>query len=126
MFRGQVNLGLAGFVLAAIAVRFAFPAVSMEGEAFWIIRTSTLSLKKFLINKFWMSLIPLVVVAEILIVMTNYLLKVTLFMMVLSSITILFMTFGITSLGIGMGAIYPRFKHTSSAEIPTGSEASFI
>jgi ABC-2 type transport system permease protein len=115
-----LNLGLAGFVLAAIAVRFVFPAVSMEGEAFWIMRTSPLSLKKFLINKFWMSLIPLVVVAEVLTVMTNYLLKVTPFMMILSSITIFFMTFGITSLGVGMGAIYPKFKHTSSAEIPTG------
>jgi ABC-2 type transport system permease protein len=41
-------------------------------------------------------------------------------MMILSSITIFFMTFGITSLGVGMGAIYPRFKHTSSAEIPMG------
>lgn len=115
-----LNLGLAGFVLAAIAVRFVFPAVSMEGEAFWIMRTSPLSLKKFLLNKFWMSLIPLVVVAELLTIVTNYLLKVTLFMMVLSSITIFFMTFGITSLGVGMGAIYPKFKHTSSAEIPTG------
>jgi ABC-2 type transport system permease protein len=115
-----LNLGLAGFVLAAIAVRFVFPAVSMEGEAFWIMRTSPFSLKKFLMNKFWMSLIPLVVVAEILTVMTNYFLKATLFMMIFSSITIFFMTFGITSLGVGMGAIYPKFKHTSSAEIPTG------
>lgn len=46
--------------------------------------------------------------------------KATFFMMMLSSITIFFMTFAITSLGVGMGAINPRFKHTSSAEIPTG------
>ena len=115
-----LNLGLAGFVLAAIAVRFVFPAVSMEGEAFWIIKTSPLSLKKFLIDKFWMSLIPLLALAEILTIITNYFLKVTPFMMMLSSITIFIMTFGITSLGVGMGAIYPRFKHCSSAEIPTG------
>jgi ABC-2 type transport system permease protein len=30
-------MGLAAFVLSAIAARFVFPAVSMESEAFWII-----------------------------------------------------------------------------------------
>ena len=33
-----LNMGLAGFVLSAISVRFIFPAVSGEGGAFWIIR----------------------------------------------------------------------------------------
>src|SRR5262249_48650334 len=32
-----INLGLAGFVLAALSVRFLFPSVSMEGRAFWIV-----------------------------------------------------------------------------------------
>ena len=35
-----VNLAMAGFVMATVAVRFVFPAVSAEGAAFWIIRTS--------------------------------------------------------------------------------------
>lgn len=115
-----LNLGLAGFVLSAIAVRFVFPAVSMEGQSFWIIKTSPLSLKKFLWNKFWMALVPLLVLAELLTFFTNYLLKVTHFMMGLSLITIFLMTFGITSMGVGMGAIYPRFKHGNTAEIPSG------
>ena len=40
-----VNLGMAGFVMATVAVRFVFPAVSAEGAAFWIIRTSPISLR---------------------------------------------------------------------------------
>ena len=115
-----LNLGLAGFVLAAIAARFVFPAVSMEGQAFWIIKSSPLSLKKFLWGKFWASLIPLLVLAEALTITTNWLLEVTDFMMGLSLVTIFFMTFGITSLGVGMGALYPRFKHGNAAEIPSG------
>jgi ABC-2 type transport system permease protein len=115
-----LNLGLAGFVLSAIAVRFVFPAVSQEGRAFWIIKTSPLGLRKFLSSKFLMGLLPLLVLAEVLTVTTNYLLRVTPFMMVLSLITIFLMTFGITSLGIGMGALYPRFRHGNVAEIPSG------
>jgi len=115
-----LNLGLAGFVLSAIAVRFIFPAVSQEGRAFWIIKTSPLALKKFLFSKFLMGLLPLLILAEVLTIITNCLLKVTPFMMVLSLITIFLMTFGIASLGVGMGALYPRFKHGNTAEIPSG------
>src|SRR5262249_18048661 len=35
-----VNLAMAAFVLSAVAVRFVFPAVSAEGAAFWIVRSS--------------------------------------------------------------------------------------
>ena len=40
-----LNLGLAGFVLAAIAARFIFPAVSLEGRTFWLLRSSPLELR---------------------------------------------------------------------------------
>ena len=39
-----LNLGMAGFVMATVTVRFVFPAVSAEGAAFWIIRTAPISL----------------------------------------------------------------------------------
>jgi hypothetical protein len=37
-----LNLGMVGFVTSAIAVRFVFPAVSLEGTSFWIIRSAPL------------------------------------------------------------------------------------
>src|SRR5205085_1916622 len=43
-----LNLGLAGFVLAAIAARFIFPAVSLEGRHMWLLRSSPLDLKTLL------------------------------------------------------------------------------
>ena len=39
--------------MATVAVRFVFPAVSAEGAAFWIIRTSPITLRDFLWSKFW-------------------------------------------------------------------------
>jgi len=44
--------------------------------------------------------------------------------MFLSSITIFFLTWGITCLGIGMGAIYPRFHFTHPAHIFSGWEGA--
>jgi ABC-2 type transport system permease protein len=60
------------------------------------------------------------VLAEILIVLSNTLLKVTPFMMGLGIVTVFMMTFGITALGVGLGAVFPKFKHENVAQIPTG------
>ena len=43
--------------------------------------------------------------AQILIITTNLLLQVTPFMMILSSFTLLFLTPGVVSIGIGLGAL---------------------
>ena len=115
-----LNMGLAGFVLSAMAVRFVFPAVSAEGQAFWIIRSAPLSLKKFLWVKFWTYLGPLLILSEILIILSNKLLSVTPFMMGLSTITVFFMVFGITAMGVGLGAAYPNFRLENMAQAATG------
>jgi ABC-2 type transport system permease protein len=114
-----LNLGLAGFVLAAVGVRFAFPAISLERSSFWIIRSSPLGLRGFLWGKFLIAFLPLLILAELLIVVTNLLLHVTPLMMGLSTATIFFMTFGITGLGVGLGAIYPRFRVENASQIAT-------
>jgi len=115
-----LNLGMVGFVTSAVAVRFVFPAVSLEADAFWIIRSAPFLLRDFLWAKFWSSLVPLLVLAEILIILSNTLLKVTPFMMYLGIVTVGLMTFGITALGVGLGALFPQFKHENIAKITTG------
>jgi ABC-2 type transport system permease protein len=116
-----LNMGLALFVLTAVSARFAYPAVSMEREAFWLVKTSPLSLKAFLWIKFFIYYFPLLILTEILIIATNILLNVTPFMMALSTITVFFLVPGIVAMGIGFGAAYPDFK----AENPTQTVTSF-
>jgi ABC-2 type transport system permease protein len=41
-------------------------------------------------------------------------------MMGLGIVTVFMMTFGITALGVGLGAAFPKFKHENVAQIPTG------
>ncbi len=115
-----LNMGLAGFVLSAVSVRFIFPAVSSEGGAFWIIRSSPLTIKRFLWGKFLLYLLPMLLLAETLIIITNYLLQVTTFMMLISSITMFLAVFGIVALGIGFGALYPNFQYQNIAQVATG------
>ena len=115
-----VNLGFAGFVIAAVGVRFLFPAVSLEGRSFWIVRSSPLSMSKVLWSKFIVFVVPLMFLAIVLIVSSNILLKVDLFMMWLTLASIIFLTLALAAMGIGMGAIFPKFKHTNAMEVALG------
>lgn len=116
-----LNMGLATFVLTAVAGRFAYPAVSTEGEAFWLVRSAPISIRTFLWIKFFIYLFPLLILTEILIVATNILLKVAPFMMGLSVITVFFMVPAVVGMAIGLGAAYPDFN----AENPTQVITSF-
>jgi hypothetical protein len=116
-----LNMGLAAFVLSAVAARFVFPAVSMEGEAFWIIQAAPVSVKTFLWIKFFLYYIPLMIMSEILIVASNLLLQVTPFMMFLSATTIFFLVPAVVAMAVGLGAVYPDFK----SENPALSVTSF-
>jgi len=104
-----VNLGMAGFVMATVAVRFVFPAVSSEGSAFWIIRTSPLSLRDFLWSKFWTGLVPVLALTEMLTVAANQFLGIDPLLKAMSAIAIVLMSFALVGLATGLGARYPRF-----------------
>ncbi len=112
-----LNLGLAGFVLASLGVRFIFPSTSLEGGSFWVIHAAPVDYRRFVLEKFFMFLFPLMLLAETLIIISNLLLDVDGYMMLLSSVTILLITVGLTGLGVGMGAIYPKFINENPAQI---------
>jgi ABC-2 type transport system permease protein len=114
-----LNLGLAGFVLAAIAARFVFPAVSLEGRQMWLLRSSPLDLRTLLWSKYWTGTVPLLALALIITVFTNVLLRATPFMMAVSLGTILVLTLAIAALALGFGALYPQFDTENAAQIPT-------
>jgi ABC-2 type transport system permease protein len=113
------NLALAGFVLSAVAVRFAFPAVSLEGKAFWILQTAPISLRSLLWSKFWLNFLPLLLLGVTLVFLSNILLRVPPWMMALSLVTICAMTVGVAAIAVGIGALYPNFGFENAAQIPT-------
>jgi ABC-2 type transport system permease protein len=114
-----LNLGLAGFVLASIAARFIFPAVSLEGRQMWLLRSSPLDLRALLWSKYWVGTVPLLVLGLLLTGLTNALLQVTAFMMLLSLGAMAGLTLAIGALALAFGALYPQFETENAAQIPT-------
>ena len=117
-----VNLAMAAFVTAAVAVRFVFPAVSAEGAAFWIVRTSpgqavVVPLVEALDgprSRSWSS--PRRSRSRRTSCSAS-----TPFLRALGACGIAFMTLALVGLACGMGAEHPRF----AAENPTQVAGSY-
>jgi len=114
-----LNLGLAGFVLAAVAARFIFPGISLEGRQMWLLRSSPLDPRSMLWSKYWIGTVPLLVLALLITVFTNWLLHASPFMMTVSVTTILLYTLAAGALALSFGALYPQFGSENAAQIPT-------
>jgi ABC-2 type transport system permease protein len=114
-----LNLGLAGFVVAAIAARFVFPAMSIEGRMMWLLRSSPLDVRRLFWSKYWIGTAPLLLVALPLIVVTNIVLQASPFILTLTTVTMVGVTFALTALALGFGALYPNYETENVAEIPT-------
>ena len=116
-FYAFLNLGLAGFVMATVAARFVFPAVSCEGAAFWIIRTAPITSRDFLWSKFWSGLVPLLLMSLTLTVVANEFLAVAPFLKIVTAVGITFMSFALVGLASGLGARYPRFSADDATQV---------
>jgi len=112
-----VNLAMGAFVLSAVAVRFVFPAVSAEGAAFWIVRSSPVSMKAFLWSKFWTGLVPVLFLAEALTLVSNEFLGAEPALKWLAAVAIFCMSFSLVGLAAGLGARYPRFHAENVTQV---------
>ncbi|GIW45448.1 MAG: hypothetical protein KatS3mg077_2730 [Candidatus Binatia bacterium] len=118
-----LNLLLAGFVVASVAQRFVFPAISLEGRALWIAQTAPIDLRQLWWSKFWVNLVPLLVLGEVLIVLTNHYLRVLPFMRWLAPMTMVGLITAIVAISLAAGTRYPRFEADHATKIATSAGA---
>jgi ABC-2 type transport system permease protein len=114
-----LNLALAGFILAAVAARFVFPAYSLEGQTLWLLRSSPLRPETFVSSKYWTGALPLLVLALGLTVVTNRILGVVPGIMALSLVSIAAITLSLVAQALAWGVAMPKFESGNAAQIPT-------
>ncbi len=119
-FFAFLNLALVSLVASTLSLRFAFPAISGEGFAWWIIKAAPMSLKDFMWIKYWLWLPPIWLCAMFLIVLGNHYLDVSPVMNWASILITLALTPGLCALAIGLGGRFPRFDAANPAQAPTG------
>lgn len=114
-----LNIGMVGFVLASVALRFVFPAISLEGKFWWAIRSAPLDLWAVLWEKFLAGFLPLAALGVTLVWVSNRFLGVDPFVVWLSTGTIFVMAVTLCAMGVGFGALFPRFDVENIPQIET-------
>jgi ABC-2 type transport system permease protein len=115
-----INHAMVGLVLAGVAVRFVFPAVSLEGRAWWVVRSAPVELKDFLHSKLLIHFAPLAGLGVFLSVLSCVVIGAPLAFAVGSVALVSTAALCISAIGVGIGAVYPKFEAENPAKIPTG------
>lgn len=105
-----LNIGVAGFVMAAIGLRFTYPAVSLEGNNYWLLKSAPVTTSGMMTEKLLITLVPSLLIGVVLITFSNHLLDADRFISVLSTFTIVVAAIVISVMGIGLGALFPDFR----------------
>lgn len=111
------NLGMAGFVVAAICLRFAYPSISSEGKSFWMLQTAPISYRKLLLVKVLVFAAPLTLLSLLLTVFANVLMHAN---GVVWSFTLLgasLIAVTLVSLGVSLGALAPNFQAENPLQV---------
>lgn len=113
-----------GFLIASIALRFVFPAVSLEGNAFWSVRSAPVSLRKLYWLKLFSLLVPIFVVAEILAVASTTMLRDNPFLVFVGAVCTAFVAIGLTSMNLGAGAYFAAYREKNPIRVASSQGAS--
>ena len=114
-----LNIGFVAFVVVALGLRFGFPAISLEGQGFFLIHNSPVGIDRYFMIKFWSNFVPLNGISLTLVLVSDYILGVRSWVFWLSILDVALLTYMIAALALGFGAFYHDFKRQSLSEIPS-------
>ncbi len=115
------NLGATCFVMATLTSRFIFPVWSLEGQQFWVVGMAPLTRRRLMLQKYAGCALGVLLLGEGVMMYSNFMLRVPLLMVLLSGVTVALISFGLTSLALGLGALFPNFREDNAARIANGA-----
>lgn len=114
---GYIQLAFQGFIVSGVATRLAFPAVSTEARAYWLLRTGPISPQQIVVSKF-LGVLPVTLILGLVMgTVSAHTMDLGPTLFLLSVLISLSSAFVITALGVGLGAAAPKFTADNPAEI---------
>ena len=117
---GYLNLTAASLTLSTLTTRFIFPQFSLEGRRLWILGLAPLGLERVVRQKFWTSFLAGIAVMLPLMLLSGTILEQSAGRTAFFVIAALCMTSSLSSLGAGLGAIFPNLREDDPTKIISG------
>jgi ABC-2 type transport system permease protein len=113
-----------GFLVASIVLRFVFPAVSLEGDAFWTVRTSPFAVRRLYWYKVIVSSVLVLLLAEALTVSSVHLFARDAGLTLVASAVIFFVVLTLVSVNVAAGSYFAMFKEKNPIRVASSQGAS--
>jgi ABC-2 type transport system permease protein len=113
-----------GFLIASVTLRFVFPVISLEGQAFWSIRSAPIRLRKVYWLKFIVGLVFVLLVGEFLSFLSNYPLREHARLLLATLGGSFALSIGLVSLNLGAGAYFANYREKNPIRIASSQGAS--
>ena len=115
-----LNLMVTSLILSTFTTRFVFPMVSLEGRKFWILGLLPLHREHILWGKFAFAAGGALLSSEVLIVLSDIMLRLDWSMILLHVMTMLILCMGLAGISVGLGARMPNLKEDDPSKIAAG------
>jgi ABC-2 type transport system permease protein len=112
------------FLLSSLAVRFAYPAVSIEARYFWKVKSSPISMSKFFRVKYLIYLIPTAVLGSSLVLFSNWEHSGEPQLIIYVCVNILFLSVTLITLNISAGSFFSKFDEKNPIRVASTQGAS--
>lgn len=109
-------------LITTLSLRFVFPLISLEGQAFWKIKTSPLSITQIIVSKLLNFAALIVATSIVLSIFSNLRFRAP--MLVFALITTLTASITIIAINLGMGGMFANYKEKNPIRISSSQGAS--
>lgn len=120
-----LNLGACSLNLATLTTRFVYPQFSLEGKRLWIVGMAPLGMVRVVKTKFWLATVTSLAITLGLILVSCYMLDMPTERILYFGFAVTVMTFTLTGLAVGLGALYPNFREDNPSKIVSGFGGTF-
>jgi ABC-2 type transport system permease protein len=115
-----LNLAVTALILSTFTSRFIFPLLSLEGRNFWVLGLLPLRREAILWGKFAFSSGISLVATEALVVLSDFMLRMSGAMIALHIAMVAVLCFGLSGISVGLGARMPDMKESDPSKIAAG------
>jgi len=115
-----LNLTVCCLATSTLTTRFIFPQFSLEGQRLWILGLAPFSLTTVLRQKLLLNLTASAPLTALLVTISSFSLSLPMHRMSYFVSAMVLISFGLTTLALGLGALLPNFRENNPAKIVSG------
>jgi ABC-2 type transport system permease protein len=122
------NLGLILIIIASLCARLVYPQIVSEGISFWIMKTSPLTLEKYIWTKVLFFSVPILAIGQFLIIASSFHIGVGKVFIALNTVTLALTSFSFVSMSVAFGTydMKAAFTDTPQERMRTGNIAHML